>query len=594
MTDPTVDPEPGERCPGCDAPIDDSWLVCAWCGTALAAPAELASAAVLLDRFVVQRVLGRGGFGITYEVDDTRLQRRVALKELFPPTAVRHGSRVLAAPADRDEFRAARDRFLREARLLARFSHAGIVRVYEVFEAHNTAYLVMELLDGSTLAELLQERGQVFTPAEVLDVAARVGAALADVHAADLLHRDVNPTNVMVTTSGRVVLIDFGLARRYGGDATAAVTRMVTPGYAPPEQYRGTGPFGPSTDVYGLAATLYRLLTGQTPPSAFDRQGGAPLPAPHALVPSVPKLLSDAVLDGLELEPAHRPATAAAFLARLGLHGLEPGPRAVVADLAVSPPAVAPPAVPTPDATAGGIPHDTAHASPDRPPVPPVAALPAPVARRGVLAAPVGAAAPQQWAAAHRVVGPHPKGRPWLTIPTGAAVAALASSTPVVITAVLVLLALPALATFGDLYLHRHRLAIGATPRRWDRAAPGTVAPVHALRNVVLSVMRAVPALAIGGVVALVAYLAGHGEGSAALRDAVVRVGGALVACTLIIPARHDGRGFRAGTGLDTVVAAFLDDRGRPTLRGWSMVVVSIALTAAGLWLKPELWPLSW
>lgn len=580
MTDPTADPEPGERCPGCDAPIDDSWLVCAWCGTALAAPAELAPEAVLLDRFVVQRVLGRGGFGITYEVDDTRLQRRVALKELFPPTAVRHASRVLAAPADRAEFRAARDRFLREARLLARFSHAGIVRVYEVFEAHNTAYLVMELLDGSTLAELLQERGQVFSATEVLDVAARVGAALAEVHAADLLHRDVNPTNVMVTTSGRVVLIDFGLARRYGGDVTAAVTRMVTPGYAPPEQYRGTGPFGPSTDVYGLAATLYRLLTGQTPPSAFDRQGGAELPAPQALVPSVPKLLSDAVLDGLELEPTHRPATAAAFLARLGLHGLEPGPRAVVA---AAPPAPVPPTV---DATAGGFAHDTRHAPIDPVSLPPAVEAP----RLGVaVAAPRGVVS-----SLPRTVGPHPRARPWLTVPAGVAVAALGSSTPVVVTAVLVLVALPALATLGDLHLHRHRLATGFTPRRWDRAAPRTVAPVHALRNVVLSVMRAVPALAIGGVVALVAYLAGHAKGMAVLRDAVVRVGGALVVCTLIIPARHDGRGFRSGTGLDTVLARLLDVRDRVNVRGWTVFVICVALAAAGLWLQPELWPLSW
>ena len=306
--------------------------MCAWCGGALAAPAELAEGAILDGRYEVRRVIGRGGFGITYEVNDQRLERAVAIKELFPPSAVRHGSMVLAAPRDREAFGEARERFLREARVLARFTQSGIVHVYEVFEAHNTAYLVMELLSGRTLSDLQRARGGPFTADEVLDVAARVAAALEPIHEAGLLHRDVNPSNVMLTEQGRVVLIDFGLARRFDGESGESMTRAVTPGYAPPEQYAGTGDFGPACDVYGMAATLYRLLTGRTPVGAFDRQAGTRLPPPIELDPDIPRLVSDAVLDGLELNPNHRPATAAAFLDRLGLRDVEPPRHALLLD----------------------------------------------------------------------------------------------------------------------------------------------------------------------------------------------------------------------------------------------------------------------
>ena len=170
----------GDRCPQCDHEVGDAWLVCAFCGQQLAAPAELAEGARLGDgRYQVLDVLGRGGFGITYDVGDRRLQRRVAVKELFPESAVRHGSLVLTPPEGRAGFRAARERFMREARVLARFTHPGIVRVYEVFEEHGTAYLVMELLEGRTLIDLLRDRGRAFPEDVVLDVAGSGGRRAA-------------------------------------------------------------------------------------------------------------------------------------------------------------------------------------------------------------------------------------------------------------------------------------------------------------------------------------------------------------------------------------------------------------------------------
>jgi serine/threonine-protein kinase len=608
--------------------------VCAWCGGALAAPAELAEGAILDGRYEVRRVIGRGGFGITYEVNDQRLERAVAIKELFPPSAVRHGSMVLAAPRDREAFGEARERFLREARVLARFTQSGIVHVYEVFEAHNTAYLVMELLSGRTLSDLQRARGGPFTADEVLDVAARVASALEPIHEAGLLHRDVNPSNVMLTEQGRVVLIDFGLARRFDGESGESMTRAVTPGYAPPEQYAGTGDFGPACDVYGMAATLYRLLTGRTPVGAFDRQAGTRLPPPIQLDPEIPRLVSDAVLDGLELNPHHRPATAAAFLDRLGLRDVEPPRHALLLDapdvqatlagraptpMASSPVArVAGPGpggvpvlggaaralggaqpevdvAPTPDPApvaavrVAPVPLAPVAAAPSRPsttpyvPMPPVPRQPAPV---GTLAPPVRPEPP--------VVGPLPRGRGLVTVPVGVAVASLASAAPVVVIPLLVLVALPALATVGDVVVHRYRSDIGADVKAWHRVDARAAAPAFFLRNVLTSILRAIPALLLGAVAIGVAALIGSPDPASGWRDLVIRLGGVGAVLCLLVPARHGGRAFRTGTGINRVVTEFVDDRGRLDTRGWVLLVVAVALTAFGLWLHPELWPLGY
>lgn len=379
----------GDNCPHCGHEAKDSWLSCAWCGEQLAVAAELAKGTRVGDgRYQILGVLGRGGFGITYDVGDRRLQRRVAMKELFPESAVRHGSMVLTPPQGRAGFKAARERFLREARVLARFTHPGIVRVYEVFEEHGTAYLVMELLQGRTLVDLLHERGEPFPEAELLDVAGRVAAALRPVHAAGVLHRDVNPSNTMMTHHGRIVVIDFGLARDYDEAETVGMTRVVTPGYAPLEQYRGTGRFGPSTDVYGLAATLYRLATGRVPTSAVERDAGGHLQSVHSLNPAISKAVSDAILDGLELEPAHRPQDLDSFLARLGVAGLPQNPRSMLLDMLPPPssvpdrpddsaPAFDPKPKPTPRPDRGVVPAAVPN------PASPAAAAPSPTPNPG-------------------------------------------------------------------------------------------------------------------------------------------------------------------------------------------------------------------
>src|SRR5436190_17659947 len=253
-------------------------------------------------RYVVRRILGRGGFGITYAADDTRLHREVAIKELCFGGVTRIGGVLVPPPHEAEAFAAAKERFLREAAVLARFSHPGVVRIYESFEEAGTAYLVTELLEGRTMHQMLVAQGKPLTESQVLGVAAHCGEALSVVHGAGILHRDLNPTNVMLTPDGRVVLIDFGLAREFATDATTPMTRIVTPGYAAPEQYQHEGRAGPPTDVFGLAATLYCGLTGRAPVSVSGRRGGSAFVAPRVLNPSVSKLLSDAVLDGLELD----------------------------------------------------------------------------------------------------------------------------------------------------------------------------------------------------------------------------------------------------------------------------------------------------
>ncbi|MEO9223574.1 MAG: serine/threonine-protein kinase [Acidimicrobiales bacterium] len=575
-----------ELCPSCHSSVDESWLTCAHCGCPLSAPAELPPGTMLHeDRYRVVGVLGRGGFGITYVAQDTRLHRRVAIKELFPESVVRHGVMALAAPELRNAFREAKTRFLREARVLARFSHPGIVRAYEVFEEHNTAYLVMELIEGQTLTQLLRDRNPL-PEAEVLSIAGKVAAALDEVHAAGVLHRDINPSNIVVTEAGRVVLIDFGIARRFDSATTGPLTRMVTPGYAPPEQYSQERGLGPPADVYALAATVYRSLTGTIPTSALDRQQGRHLASPRAVRADVSKATSDAVLDGLELDPTHRPHDMRAFVRRLGMNDadwVQPSEQVGAPSDAVAavtraatdrPPPVAPPAGPAAGPTA--VPPARPVFIP--PPLPPVTPPPLPVAS--------AAARPGEPA----VVGPHPKGRGKVTVPLAVACASLASASVTPVMAVLVLAVAPWLATAGDLVVHQHRQRAGAASRRWHQLAPSTVAPVRAVRNIVASIVWSIPGLAVAAVT-IVAGIVTKDPKLHVAHDLLVRAGGAMAAVLVAWPVARGGPSLRSGLGIDAILVRFVDGRGRLRQAGWILWIVAVAVAAFGLWLSPEVWP---
>jgi serine/threonine protein kinase len=226
-----------------------------------------------LRNYEIVSILGQGGFGVTYRARDTTLGREVAIKEYLPTAlAVREGgTTVIPRSTDQAEaFTWGRDRFVDEARTLARLDRAlAIVRVYDFLEANGTAYMVMALLQGETLAQRLKRAGPLSA-----DAIERLLSPLLDgldqVHAAGFLHRDIKPDNILLDAAGNPTLIDFGASRASIAGRTTAMTAVFTPGYAAAEQ-SSSAKQGPWTDIYGLSATLYHAITGAAPSSAFDR-----------------------------------------------------------------------------------------------------------------------------------------------------------------------------------------------------------------------------------------------------------------------------------------------------------------------------------
>ena len=264
--------------------------------------------------YAVGEVLGQGGFGITYKGGDLSLRRYVAIKEFFPQGCARQESTVQpGGTLSAADYAGVKAKFIEEARTLARFSDPGIVRVFGVFEENNTAYMVMEFLEGSTLSKRMAEQ-TVLDEAEAVSIAEKVGGALKVVHAAGIIHRDLKPDNICLTNDGRVVLIDFGTARAFASGKTVKQTTMLTPGYAPLEQYGQQARFGAYTDIYALAATLYHAVTGQVPPQATDRASGVDLKAPKELNPKLSKTFSDALVWAMQVKAAERPQNIDEFL----------------------------------------------------------------------------------------------------------------------------------------------------------------------------------------------------------------------------------------------------------------------------------------
>src|SRR5579885_1725284 len=270
-------------------------------------------------RYYLGPVLGRGSFGTTYRAVDQRLGSLVAIKEFFPEGSVRQSGRILPPPSlGRDGFEQERGNFIGEASTLRKVQRPGIVTIYDIFEEYDTAYMVMEYVAGKTLADVLREQSGPLPVEQALRYALACADALAAVHAQHLLHRDVKPANILITAKDEPVLIDFGAARSFDRyQRTSMMTAIGTPGYAPLEQWGSSGRFGPTSDVYALAATLYHLLTGQMPPSAADRVAQDTLEPPASLNRAVPEAVSAAVVHGLAVRMDERPQTMAAFAADL-------------------------------------------------------------------------------------------------------------------------------------------------------------------------------------------------------------------------------------------------------------------------------------
>jgi serine/threonine protein kinase len=220
-----------------------------------------------LDEYVIEKEIGAGGFGITYKAYDKQLNRHVAVKEYFPFNLAARDQGLLVSPKTRvaqdvDEYDWGLSRFIDEARTLALFEHPSIIRVIRYLECNNTAYIIMDFADGRDVSDVLKNDG-LLSVDQLKDILLPIAEGLAAVHSADMLHRDIKPGNIRLRENGTAVLIDFGAARQAIGVRSQSISTILTPGYAPIEQYSTRGNQGPWTDIYALAAVGYVCLTGE-------------------------------------------------------------------------------------------------------------------------------------------------------------------------------------------------------------------------------------------------------------------------------------------------------------------------------------------
>jgi len=279
-----------------------------------------------LGEFELTSVLGEGGFGIVYLAWDHTLERRVALKEYMPSAlCARIGSTQVQIKALRhgETFEAGMKSFVNEAKLLASFDHPSLVKVYRFWEANGTAYMVMPFYEGITLKDKLRELGEPPDQAWLMALLGPMTEALAVIHSENCFHRDIAPDNViLLSATGKPLLLDFGAARRVIGDMTQALTVILKPGYAPIEQYAETPDMsqGPWTDIYALAASVHYAIMGKTPPTSVSRlMSDSYIPLEHAAEGRYSAAFLQAVDRALRVRPQERTPTVAALRAELGL-----------------------------------------------------------------------------------------------------------------------------------------------------------------------------------------------------------------------------------------------------------------------------------
>ncbi len=265
------------------------------------------------SNYVIQEVLGQGGFGITYIAQF--LDKQIIIKEFFPQGSARGANNTVQtqgkSPATYREYL---DKFLEEARILSQFDkHPHIASVTDVFEENDTAYMVMPYIKGQTLEAYTEQKGGKLPEDEVLKYAEQIGNALETIHDKGILHRDIKPANIIRTSEGNIYLIDFGTAREFVTDKTQTHTVMLSPNYAPPEQSYEAAKRGVFSDIYSFGATLYRLLTGKAPIPASARHV-EDLPLPTLLNPRIPKTMEYTIVKAMELKPKDRYQTVKDFV----------------------------------------------------------------------------------------------------------------------------------------------------------------------------------------------------------------------------------------------------------------------------------------
>ncbi|MDE7081595.1 MAG: serine/threonine protein kinase [Muribaculaceae bacterium] len=273
-------------------------------------------------KYRILRVLGQGGFGITYLAEHTMLDKLVAIKEFFPKEYCdrNESNRNLTIGTKNsveivDMLKA---KFIKEAKNISKLNHRNIITIYDIFQENDTAYYVMEYVEGSSLSQLVKESGAL-SEAQAIGYIRKVGDAVGYMHSLSMNHLDLKPANIMVRQKDdEPILIDFGLSKQYdaSGGQTSTTPIGISHGFAPIEQYRpgGVSTFTPQTDIYALGATLYNLLSGQVPPhySEILEDGLPELPV------SVSQQSVDAITHAMEIKKNRRPVSVAEFIDELG------------------------------------------------------------------------------------------------------------------------------------------------------------------------------------------------------------------------------------------------------------------------------------
>jgi len=295
--------------------METAGIVCPHCGydnSKEAVPEyQLPLHTILGGKYMLGKVLGEGGFGITYIAYDLNMNIVMAVKEYYPNGLVTRSTTesmtIRTYGGEPGEyFKKGRERFVDEAKRLARFRDLpGIVAVTDFLIENGTAYIVMEFVEGQTLKSYLEQMGGRLPPEQVFDMMAPVFGSLAQIHENGIIHRDISPDNIMISPDGSVKLLDFGAAREFH-DLNKSLSVMLKHGYAPMEQYTSKGQQGPFTDVYALSATIYMAITGMTPENAMDRLLEESLEPPSKLGIALPDYQEAALIKGLAVRQADR------------------------------------------------------------------------------------------------------------------------------------------------------------------------------------------------------------------------------------------------------------------------------------------------
>ncbi|MGN0159434.1 MAG: serine/threonine protein kinase [Brotaphodocola sp.] len=300
-------------CPNCFRKIENH-QVCPDCGFKIykyqKASHHLSPNTILNGKYLLGRVIGEGGFGITYVGLDLNLRLKVAIKEYFPRSiSLRNEAEQTIMPFTNNEcedYQKGFHKFLDEARRLAQFFDLpNVARVKDFFQEKNTAYIVMEYIEGQSLKELVEEKGRL-PMNEVLTVLNPILDSLQIIHKSGLLHRDISPRNIMIDKNGQAKLIDFGAARAFNFQNKQSNTVLVSNGFAPPEQYSSHGMQGPWTDVYGISATVYYAITGKQLLNAYERMNGGVTYKPSELGIRISPDQEKTLMKGLEVSISRR------------------------------------------------------------------------------------------------------------------------------------------------------------------------------------------------------------------------------------------------------------------------------------------------